>query len=165
MVTDALRSHEVVRAAALPLRIVPPLLSRYAHRERYGNHVDDPVMQTHRPVRTDLSVTVFLSDPASYEGGELVIVTPAGEDAIKLPAGDAVLYPSTTLHRVEPVTRGERFVAVTWIQSLVRDAAIRDILFDLDRARREVFDREGKSRLFDLIAKCHANLLRHAAEP
>lgn len=165
LLTDALRSHEVVRAAALPLRIVPPLLSRYAQKEHYGNHVDDALMMTDPPTRSDLSVTVFLSDPASYAGGELVIVSPAGEEAIKLGAGDAVVYPSTTIHRVEPVTDGERFVAVTWIQSLVRDAALREILFDLDRARRQVFEREGKGAPFDLIAKAYANLLRHAAEP
>lgn len=164
LLTDALQAHEVFRAAALPLRIVPPLLSRYGPRAHYGAHVDDALMLSDPPVRSDLSLTVFLNAPESYDGGELVAVNAGGEDAIKLPAGDAVLYPSTTLHRVEPVVRGERCVAVSWVQSLVRDAAVREILFDLDRARRQVFEREGKSPLFDLLAKSHANLLRRVAE-
>lgn len=163
-IAEALRGNEVFRAAALPLRLVPPLVARYGPGQAYGTHVDDAVMAGDPPVRSDLSVTLFLSDPAAYEGGELVIETPGGEDAIKLAAGDALLYPSTTLHRVAPVTRGERLVAVTWVQSLVRDTGLRETLFDLERARRSVFEREGKTPLFDLLAKAHANLTRRFAE-
>lgn len=112
-----------------------------------------------------MSFTVFLSDPAQYDGGELVLETAGGEQGFKLAAGDIVLYPSTMLHRVMPVTRGTRLVAVGWVQSLVRRADERELLFDLDTARRLLFQREGKSREFDLLSKCAANLLRLWAEP
>ena len=116
------------------------------------------------PIRSDLSFTLFLSPPDAYDGGELVIEGSAGEQAFKLPAGGLVLYPSSTLHRVAPVTRGERLAAVSWVQSQVRDPACREILFDLDTARRTLFQREGKSREFDLLSKSLANLLRLWAE-
>lgn len=163
LVSTALRDHEVFRSAVLPRRIASVLFSRYGGGESYGAHVDDALMGSD-PLRSDVAVTVFLADPASYAGGELVIEDSAGEQAFKLGAGDAIAYPATSLHRVAPVTSGERRVAVTWVQSLVRDAGQREILFDLDTARRQVFDREGKSRTFDLLAKSHANLLRRWAE-
>jgi PKHD-type hydroxylase len=115
-------------------------------------------------LRSDVSLTVFLNDPEAYTGGELVIETVAGEDAVKFAAGDAVLYPSNRLHRVAPVTAGERVVAVTWIESRVRDEGEREILFDLDRARRRIFEREGKSETFDLVSKSYSNLLRRWGE-
>jgi PKHD-type hydroxylase len=164
-VAAAIEDNELVRAAALPRRILPPMLVRYGPEMSYGSHVDDAIMGRERPMRTDVSVTVFLDDPESYDGGALVIESTAGEQAFKLPAGSAVLYPATTLHRVEKVTRGARHVAVTWVQSLVRDPARREILFDLDQARRAVFEASGKNRQFDLIAKSYANLLRLWAEP
>ncbi|MBS7811499.1 Fe2+-dependent dioxygenase [Roseococcus pinisoli] len=164
MVSAALREHAVFRAAVQPRRIAPPLLARYGTGESYGTHVDDALMGSD-PLRSDVSVTVFLADPESYEGGELVIEDSSGEQAFKLGAGDAIAYPATSLHRVAPVTSGERRVAVTWVQSLVRDAAKREILFDLDTARQQIFAREGKSPTFDLLAKSHANLLRRWAEP
>ncbi|WP_424814103.1 Fe2+-dependent dioxygenase [Roseococcus sp. YIM B11640] len=163
LVSAALREHPVFRAGVQPRRIAPPLFARYAGGESYGTHVDDALMGTD-PLRSDVAVTVFLADPATYGGGELVIEDPAGEQAFRLGAGDAIAYPATSLHRVAPVTSGERRVAVTWVQSLVRDAAQREILFDLDTARRQVFEREGKSATFDLLAKSHANLLRRWAE-
>lgn len=163
LVSAALRAHEVFRSAVLPRRIAPALFARYGGGESYGAHVDDALMGSD-PLRSDVAVTVFLADPASYAGGELVIEDSAGEQAFKLGAGDAIAYPATSLHRVAPVTSGERRVAVTWVQSLVRDAGQREILFDLDTARRQVFEREGKSRTFDLLAKSHANLLRRWAE-
>ena len=115
-------------------------------------------------VRTDVSFTLFLSEPASYDGGELVIDTPSGEEAFKLKAGSIVTYPASTLHRVAPVTRGERLVAAGWIRSHVRDAGKRELLFDLETARRRLFDREGKTAEADLLAKCAANLMRMWAE-
>lgn len=163
--TDALDAHEIVRAAALPARIAPPLVSRYGPGEAYGPHVDDAVMGA-PPLRSDVSLTLFLSDPQDYDGGELVAESASGEEAVKLPAGAAAMYASTTLHRVAPVTRGERLVAVTWIQSLVRDPGARAILFDLDRARRAAFAADGPdSPVFPLLAKTYANLLRRWAEP
>ena len=167
LVTAALLAHPVFRAAALPRRLRPVLFARYGEGRTYGAHVDDALMGLDDPVgplRTDVAVTVFLGPAADYDGGELVVEAGGGEQAFKLGAGDAVAYPATTLHRVAPVTRGERLVAVTWAQSLVRDPAAREILFDLDAARRAVFEREGKGAAFDLVSKSHANLLRRWAE-
>lgn len=167
IVTAALLGHEVFRSAVRPRRMRPPLFARYGVGETYGTHVDDALMgldAPEGPLRTDVAVTVFLSDPATYEGGALVIEDPAGEQEFRLGAGDAIAYPATTLHRVAPVTAGERLVAVTWVQSLVRDPARREILFDLETAKRCVFAAEGKGTTFDLLAKSHANLLRRWVE-
>ncbi|MDB5411840.1 MAG: Fe2+-dependent dioxygenase [Rubritepida sp.] len=168
LVSAALRDHPVFRAAVQPRRIAPPLFARYATGEAYGPHVDDALMglaDPAGPLRSDVAVTVFLAAPESYDGGDLIIEDSSGEQAFKLAAGDAIAYPATSLHRVAPVTAGERQVAVTWVQSLVRDAAKREILFDLDTARQHLFAKEGKSATFDLLAKSHANLLRRWAEP
>lgn len=162
-VRAALRRHEVFQAAVLPRHVRPPLFAFYEPGMGYGAHVDDALMGD-PPVRSDVSVTVFLAPPESYDGGELVLETSAGDQAYKLGAGQALIYPSTTLHRVEPVTRGRRAVAVTWVQSLVRDAAQREILFDLDTARRDVFKKDGKTPTFDLLSKTYANLLRRWSE-
>jgi len=162
-ITASLQSSDVFRAAALPKRIAPPMLARYGPREEYGLHVDNAVLGN-PPLRSDLSLTLFLSEPDAYEGGELIVDTPAGEEAVKLPAGSAVLYPSTTLHRVAPVESGERLAAVTWIESLVRSGEDRAILFDLDLAKRRLYESSGKSEIFDLVAKAHTNLLRRWAE-
>lgn len=163
LVRAGLEAHQVFRAASLVRTMRDPMFARYDVAEEYGLHVDDALMGAEQ-MRTDLSVTVFLSAAGDYDGGELVLDSPAGEQSIKLEAGSAVLYPSTYLHRVAPVTRGQRRVAVTWVQSLVRSAEQRAILFDLDQARRDLFAREGRSAAFDLIAKSYANLLRLWAE-
>jgi PKHD-type hydroxylase len=160
-VTEAIMRHPTFRMGARPRHLTPLLFSRYRDSMEYGTHVDDPVMYN---LRTDVSFTLFLSDPKSYDGGELVMETTAGEQAFKPGAGQMIMYPSTTLHRVTPVTRGERFAAVGWCQSYVRDAAKREILYDLDIARRGVFEKEKKSREFDVISRCHANLLRMWAD-
>jgi len=131
----------------------------------YGSHVDDAIMGSARDFRTDVSFTVFLNDAADYDGGELVVETTGGETEYKLDAGAAIVYPSTSLHRVAPLTRGRREVAVGWAQSLVRDAGRREILFDLEAARREIFREQGKTRSFDLLSKSYSNLLRLWAEP
>lgn len=167
IVAKALGDHPVFRAAVQPRKLRPPLFARYGAGEAYGAHVDDAVMgaaEAGGPLRTDVAVTAFLAAPDEYGGGELVVEDSAGEQAFKLAAGDAVAYPATTLHRVAPVLSGERLVAVTWAQSLVRDPAKREILFDLDNARRSIFAQNGKSAAFDLVAKAHANLLRQWAE-
>lgn len=111
-------------------------------------------------LRSDISFTLFLADPNAYDGGELVMETSSGEQPYKLKAGQMIMYPSWTLHRVTPVTRGERIAAVGWCQSFVRDATQREILYDLDIARRGIFEKDKKSREFDVITKSHANLLR-----
>jgi PKHD-type hydroxylase len=154
-------AHPLFRLAARPKTVTPLILSRYEQGMDYGSHVDDALMHG---MRTDVSFTLFLSEPDSYDGGALVIESPAGEDDVKLPAGSLVAYPATTLHRVAPVTRGTRLAAVGWVRSFVRDAAQREILFDLDSARQRLFEREGKTAEFDLLSKTSANLLRMWAE-
>ncbi len=164
IVQQALLRNDVFRAGVLPHSVRPPMFARAGVGEGYGPHVDDALMAQRPHLRSDASVTVFLSAPESYDGGELVIDTTGGEQSFKLSAGSAVIYPSTSLHRVEPITSGERDVAVTWVQSLVRSAEKREILFDLDRARRAIFREHGKTAEFDLVSKSHANLLRLWAE-
>lgn len=156
-VTEAIMRNGTFRMAARPRHITPLLFSRYKDSMEYGTHVDDPIMYN---LRSDISFTLFLADPNAYDGGELVMETTAGERPYKLKAGQMITYPSWTLHRVTPVTRGERIAAVGWCQSYVRDAAQREILYDLDIARRGIFEKEKKSREFDVISKSHANLLR-----
>jgi PKHD-type hydroxylase len=157
LVESRLREHPVFALATRPKTVIGPLFSRYAPGHSYGTHVDDAVIAGSR---TDVSFTLFLAPPEDYDGGELVIDTSAGEEAFKLPAGSVVTYPSTSLHRVAPVTLGERLVAAGWVRSYVRDPARRELLFDLETARRRLFDREGKTAEGDLLAKCAANLLR-----
>lgn len=158
---ERILAHPVFTAAARPKRLCSLLLSRYEPGMQYGRHVDDAVMGG---VRTDVSFTLFLSEPESYDGGELVIEDSEGENPVKLPAGSLYLYPSTTLHRVEPVRSGVRLAAVGWVRSLVRDADAREILFDLETVRRREFEAGGKTESFDLLSKCLANLLRRWAE-
>jgi PKHD-type hydroxylase len=160
-VTEAIMRNGTFRMAARPRHLTPLLFSRYRDSMEYGTHVDDPVMYN---LRSDISFTLFLADPASYDGGELVMETSAGEQPFKLKAGEMIMYPSTTLHRVTAVTRGERLAAVGWCQSYIRDTAHREILYDLDVARRGIFEKEKKSREFDVISKSHANLLRMWAD-
>jgi len=160
-VVELLLRHPLVQSAALPVRAHGLLFSRSGPGEGYGRHVDNAFMAGGR---SDLSFTLFLSDPSGYEGGALVLESPSAEEALRLPAGHALVYPSTLLHRVEPVTQGERLVAVGWIQSRVRDAEQRELLFELDTARRALFRKEGKSDVFDLISRSYTNLMRRWGE-
>jgi PKHD-type hydroxylase len=160
-VASAILANEVFNLAARPKALTPLIFSRYTEGRHYGSHVDNPLMNG---IRTDVSFTLFLADPSSYDGGELVIESMAGEEEVKLEAGHLVAYDSTTLHRVAPVTRGERLVAVGWAQSYVRDSARRELLFDLETARRNLFAQTGKTPEFDLLAKTSANLFRMWAE-
>lgn len=158
-VIAALKSNPVFSGAVLPRRFAPPLFARYEPGMQFGTHMDNPLMGPEH-MRADISVTIFLCEPEDYDGGELVMETTGGEAGYKLAAGSAVVYPTTVLHRVEPVTRGLREVACTWAQSLVRRAEEREILFDLDRVARAMFERDGKTEEFDLINKTSANLKR-----
>jgi len=157
LVETRLTEHAVFALATRPKIILGPLFSRYQPGHAYGPHVDDALMDG---VRTDVAFTLFLSDPESCDGGELIVDTPAGEEAFKLAVGSVVTYPATTLHRVAPVVSGERLAAVGWVRSFVREASHRELLFDLETARRRLFDRDGKTADGDLLAKCAANLLR-----
>jgi PKHD-type hydroxylase len=164
-IKNAIDRHPLFQMAVHPKVVRSPLFSRYESGMSYGPHVDNALMgKGDQLMRSDLSLTLFLSDPDTYSGGELVIESSQGEEVFKLPAGSMILYPSSTLHRVEPVTTGTRLAAVTWVQSLVRDVDDREILFDLDMARKQLFEKSGKTPEFDLISKSHANLLRKWVE-
>ena len=141
LVMGSLVQHPVYRAGALALKVATPFYARYTPGMRYGDHVDDPIMGTGEGLyRTDIAITIFLNDPESYDGGELAVNTAFGEQKVKLPAGDAVMYPASSLHRVAEVTRGERLVAVTWVQSLVRDPAKRELLYELNQVRERLLN-------------------------
>jgi PKHD-type hydroxylase len=157
LIAERILGNEVFRLAVRPKALSPLLFSRYEPGMNYGSHVDDALMHG---MRTDVAFTLFLSDPESYDGGELVIESAANEEAIKLSAGSLVAYPATSLHHVAAITHGERLAAVGWARSFVRNAARRELLFDLDTARRGMFAREGKSTEFDLVSRSLANLLR-----
>ena len=163
-VVAALRRNKTFQRVALPRTIRPPLISRYQVGMNYGLHVDDAMMGSRVKERNDIAVTVFLNDPGDYDGGALVMSSPFGEQEIKLPAGHAVVYPSSTLHRVAPATRGERLAAVTWVQSHVRDPARREILYDVYRMRETLAKLDPDGEAADLAFKAHANLLRMWSE-
>jgi PKHD-type hydroxylase len=161
LVMGKLVKHPVYRSGALPLRVAAPYYARYTPGMQYGNHVDDPLMGADGALyRSDVSITVFLNDPSAYEGGELVVNTAFGEQLVKLPAGDAVMYPSSSLHRVAEVTRGERLVAVTWLQSLVRDPARRELLYELNSVRERMLANTPEAEDAKLINKSYVNLVR-----
>jgi PKHD-type hydroxylase len=157
LICERILGNEVFGLAVRPKALSSLLLSRYEPGMRYGSHVDDALMDG---MRTDVAFTLFLSDPTSYDGGELTIESAAGDDTFKLEAGALIAYPATSLHRVAAVTRGARLAAVGWARSYIRDPARRELLFDLDTARRQLFAREGKSAEFDLISKSFSNLMR-----
>jgi len=155
-------NNSTFESACLPMKFTRLRFSRYRDSMAYGAHIDAPMMGE---IRSDISFTLFLADPGEYDGGELVMQEPGGERAFKLQPGHTIAYPSTTLHRVAPVRRGERLVAFGWAQSLVRDAAHRETLFDLHEARTSLIARGGREREADLVGKSRSNLLRMWAEP
>ena len=167
VILTALQRNPLFVAAALPLRVFPPLFNRYEGGQSFGNHVDNAIRQnsaTGQRIRTDLSATLFLSAPHEYEGGELLVEDTYGVHSVKLPAGHLILYPSTSLHNVQPVTSGARLAAFFWIQSLVRQDADRTLLFDLDTAvQRLNQDAPDHPSTVQLTAVYH-NLLRRWAE-
>jgi PKHD-type hydroxylase len=168
VILDALAANALFQSAALPRRIVPPLFNRYdaASGHHFGDHVDNAL----RPlpgggrIRTDLSATLFLSDPSDYDGGELVVEDSYGSHRVKLDAGDMILYPSTSLHRVEPVTRGTRLASFFWIESMVREDSQRSLLLDMDAAVRTLASEVGDDHaaVVSLTGAYH-NLLRRWA--
>ena len=161
LVQDRIAKNDLFRMAVRPKALTPLMFARYERGKNYGSHVDDALMNG---MRTDVSFTLFVSDPKTYSGGELVIESTAGEEPVKLAAGSMVIYPTTALHRVEKVSRGERLVCVGWVRSFIRDAGRRELLFDLDTARRRLFARDGNSPDYALVSKSLANLLRMWAE-
>lgn len=164
VITGALMRHPVTQFLILPKRIMTPVFNRYDQGMQYQDHVDFPLLDKEPRMRADLSVTLFLSPPESYQGGELVIGTPDGEQRVKLQAGQAIVYPSSTLHRVETVRSGSRLAAVTTIQSHVRGETERNINADMVRLWRMVEDMAPDGPEVRLAAKIHHNLLRLWAE-
>jgi PKHD-type hydroxylase len=166
MVLKALEAHPLFISAALPNRVYPPMFNRYGEGMAFGAHVDGGVRLDPRAggkLRTDLSATLFLSDPGDYDGGELEIADAYGVQAVKLNAGDLILYPATSLHQVTRVTRGERLASFLWVQSLVREDSRRKILFDLDQAIQGLgAGADGAARAG--LVGCYHNLLREWAE-
>lgn len=167
-VTAALMDNAAFLSAALPHTVFPPLFNRYGEGEDFGLHVDNAIRfhgGTGARIRTDLSCTLFLTDPADYDGGELEIDGRFGKASYKLPAGHMLLYPSTSLHRVTPVTRGERVSCFFWLQSLVADHAAREMLYDLDQSVQALSAERGKTddEVLRLTAIYH-NLVRRWAE-
>jgi PKHD-type hydroxylase len=167
MILAALDRNPLFMSGALPVKVVPPLFNRYEGGETYGNHIDGairPIAGTPHRVRTDLSATLFLTDPADYDGGELTIEDTFGTQRIKLKAGDMIIYPGTSLHRVEPVTRGARLAAFFWIQSMIRDDGQRKMLFDLDTAIQQLARISPDQEPVMAVTNVYHNLLRQWAD-
>lgn len=163
MILAALARNPLFFSAALPHRAVPPLFNRYEGGEHYGMHIDSAVRAVpggSQLLRTDLSSTLFLTDPADYDGGELVVADTYGEHSVKLPAGDLILYPSSSLHRVNPVTRGARVCSFFWTQSMVPDARHRELLFQLDQTIQRIRGKFGESEETLQLSGQYHNLLR-----
>lgn len=167
LIVRALERNARFISAALPRHVYPPLFNRYEAGMGFGAHVDNAIRQlpgTHQRLRTDVAATLFLSAADSYDGGELVVADTFGEHAVKLAAGDLVVYPASSLHRVQPVTRGVRMAAFFWVQSLVRDEAERKLLFELDTSIRTLTQSGADSGCVVQLTACYHNLLRRWAE-
>jgi len=168
IVLASLERNPLFISAALPARVYPPMFNRYEGGEHFGNHVDNAVRLlpgTATRLRTDLSATLFLCEPDDYEGGELLIDDTYGVHSVKLPAGHLVLYPSSSLHRVEPVTHGARLASFMWVQSMVRDEGERVLLFDLDTAIQRLNQTSADEAARLQLTGCYHNLLRMWALP
>jgi len=166
IVSAALMAHPLFFSGVLPLRILPPYFNSYAGGEHYGAHVDGAIRAQRggAAVRSDVSCTVFLSDPDEYEGGELTVIDTYGAHEVKLPAGDAIVYPSTSVHEVRPVTSGERVASFLWVQSMVRDDWKRAMLFELDTNIQALRGRHGDGPELVALTGHYHNLLRMWAE-
>ena len=166
-ILQSLQAHPLFMGAALPLRVFPPLFNRYDGGQSFGTHVDNAIRQSagtgHR-IRTDLSATLFLTPPEEYDGGELIIEDTYGTQSVKLPAGHMVLYPSTSLHHVRPVTRGSRISSFFWLQSMIRDDGQRTLLFDLDMAIQRLAGEAPDHPSAVQLTGVYHNLIRMWAE-
>jgi PKHD-type hydroxylase len=163
IILQALKNHHLITSAVLPKHILPPLFNCYQDSGNYGNHVDNAIHYSPllgQAIRTDVSLTLFLSEIDEYEGGELVVEDQYGCHEVKLDAGDVIVYPSTSLHRVEPVTQGKRIAAVTWIQSMVREDAKRSMLFDLDMTIIKLRQQIGDTQEVLQLTHHYHNLIR-----
>lgn len=168
LVLRGLERSPLFISAVLPQRVFPPLFNRYEAGMTFGSHVDNairPITGTPMRLRTDVSATLFLSDPDSYDGGELVVEDTYGSHSVKLPAGDLIIYPASSLHHVTPVTRGVRLASFFWVQSMVRDVSQRALLFDLDMAIMQLNKEVPGSPSLVMLTGVYNNLLRQWAEP
>lgn len=168
IILASLESNALFLSAALPKVVFPPLFNRYGEGMGFGNHVDNAIRSlpgSPLRIRTDISATLFLNEPSDYDGGELVVDDTYGLHQVKLPAGSMVLYPSSSLHRVTPVTRGERLASFFWMQSLVREDAQRTLLFDLDQSIQQVREERSDHPSLIQLTACYHNLLRLWSEP
>jgi len=166
-ILGALERSPLFMSAALPLKVFPPLFNRYEDGQSFGNHVDNAIRQvtgTPYRVRTDLSATLFFSNPDEYDGGELVVEDTYGVHAVKLPAGHLILYPASSVHHVRPVTRGVRLASFFWIQSMVREDGERALLFDLDVAIQRLMEDVPEHRSVVELTSLYHNLLRRWAD-
>jgi PKHD-type hydroxylase len=165
MILRSLQNNPLFISAALPHRVFPPLFNRYQGGQSFGNHVDNAIRESRSGlrIRTDLSCTLFLCDPEEYAGGELLVEDTYGGQSVKLPAGHMVLYPATSLHNVQPVTRGARIASFFWIQSMIRDDGQRTLLFDLDSAIQRVASDTDHPAVVQLTGIYH-NLIRRWAD-
>jgi PKHD-type hydroxylase len=168
MVIEALSRAPLFISAAIPLKIFPPLFNRYGVGQHFGTHVDGAIRAvpgTPVRIRTDLSVTLFLAEPEEYDGGELTVEDNYGTHEVKLPAGDMVLYPSTSLHHVKPVTRGVRVASFFWLQSMIREDSARSLLFDLDQSIQELTAQKGvEDPVCVRLTGIYHNLIRYWAD-
>ena len=165
LVMNSLVQNPVYRSAAMPLRIAAPYYAHYTKGMSYGEHVDDPIMGMGAELyRSDVSITIFLNSPDAYDGGELVIQTAFGEQQVKLPAGDAVIYPSSSLHHINEVSAGERLVAVTWTQSMLRDPQQRELAYQLYQAREHLLQTSPDAEATTQIDHAYVNLVRMWSE-
>ena len=165
LVMGSLVRNKTYQNAAFPHRIATAFYARYVKGMAYGDHIDDPIMGTaNATYRTDVSITVFLNEPDDYEGGELSINTSFGTQQFKLAAGHAIMYPSGTLHNVAEVTKGERLVAVTWCQSMIRDPAKRELLYNLNQARESLMEKDADSDETAQVDTTYINLVRMWSE-
>ncbi len=169
VILSALDRNLLFKSAALPAKIYPPSFNRYEGGQTYGNHIDNAILQvrgTQQRVRTDISATLFLTDPDEYDGGELIVNDTYGAHSVRLPAGHMILYPSSSIHRVTPVTRGTRLASFFWIHSLIRQDAQRTLLFNMDMAivqlRQQMDDNDNS---IVALTSCYHNLLRMWATP
>lgn len=168
LVLAGLEQSPLFISAVLPQRVFPPLFNRYEPGMDFGSHVDNairPLLGTSQRIRTDVSATLFLSEPDSYDGGELVVEDTYGNHSAKLPAGDLLIYPASSLHHVTPVTRGVRLASFFWVQSMVRDTGQRALLFDLDTSIMQLTREVPKSPALVMLTGVYHNLLRQWAEP
>lgn len=160
MVFNAVATSPLIQASVMPKSILPPIISKYSDGMQYGWHTDSPVMTIDYTIRVDLSMTLFLSDPGTYKGGELVIHTPTGYVPFKLNKGDAIIYPTTRLHCVNPVTEGERVACVTWMQSLIKDTDKRELLFQLKTIQEYIASANLQSAENLMLLQVYSNLMR-----